>query len=711
MNSYQSSIKNAIRLVLIGPLTAYAQDSDQDNRVEMIDEITVTAQKRVESLQDVPISIKAFTAEALVKADIENTWDLQGATPNLTVSGNIRTAQIFIRGIGSLQTGGSGDSSSTVHLDGVYLARPEALLGDFLDVERVEVLRGPQGTLYGRNSVGGTINVLSKLPTDELSGYTSVLLGNYNKIRIRGGVSGPISDKWKGRFSVMQSRHDPYTNNIHPLGVGGYHDEDAYWARGMLEYTPSDSFNILFSADFSRYSDNGAVNVPVAVPQPPLADQPFVIPTDIHVANVINQGESSRELSEFSGLSAIATRDFGNVTLKSITAYRETYQDTFFPTPSQPFLFANFSPTVEQEQISQELQFLSNSDGPLSWVAGLYLFDEDVTFDTGVDLFFLTPVLNLNFFSTRSISAYAAFVEVTYAFSDALDATVGARYSDEERERSVDGQTDKKSWDAITPKLSLRYHANNDTMIYGTVSRGFKSGAFSNYFGAAPPVDPEFVWAYEVGLKATMLDNRMLLNLAAFFYDYTDLQVQSFDQSTGIAVAGNATDSEVTGVEVEFVWLPTDAFRIDFSGAWLDAKYLEFQSPNNVVETGIPGSVPVDLSGNTLPGAAKSSYSLSAEYGWDAGQGRMSVRGEYNWLDDVFFSQFNNPLSGQSSYGLLNGRIEYVFSDDRWNLALFGRNLANEDYFTSSVALPNQGAIYAAAGNPRTYGIRVTLQH
>ena len=695
-----------LSLALMMPAIANAQDDSS-----AIEEIVVTAQKREQSLQEVPISIRAFSAEALEKSNIESTWDLQGATPNLTVSGNVRTAQVFIRGIGSLQTGGSGDSSSTVHLDGVYLARPEALLGDFLDVERVEILRGPQGTLYGRNSAGGTINVISKMPTDELTGYASLLLGNYNKIRTRAGVSGPIGDKWKGRLSVMQSRHDPYTTNINSGGVDGFDDEDAYWVRGMLEYDPSSTVNVLLSYDISRYKDNGATNVPVSVSQPPLANQPFVIPTDIHVADVIDQGGRSREFSEFWGLSGIVTWDLDNFSVKSVTAYRETFQDTFFPTPAQPFLFANFSPTINQHQISQELQFLSNSDGPLSWVAGLYLFDENVTFDTGVDLFFLNPVLNLNFNSERDISAYAAFAEITYALSDAFDITAGARFSDEERERSVNGQTDKKSWDAVTPRLVLRYHANDETMVYGSVSRGFKSGAFANYFGAAPPVNPEFVWSYEAGVKTTVLDDRMQINLAAFFYDYTDLQVQSFDQSTGIAVAANATDSEVTGVEVEVVWAPVDDLLINFSGAWLDAKYLDFFTLNNVVETGNPGTLPVDLSGNQLPGSAKVSYSLSSEYGWDVGSGRMSIRGEYNWLDDVFFSPFNNPLSGQSSYGLLNGRIEYVFADDRWKVALFGRNLADEDYFTSSVALPNQGAIYGAAGDPRTYGIQVSFQH
>lgn len=693
-------------LGLIAPSIAVAQDADS-----VLDEVIVTAQKRAQNLQEVPISIRAYSAEAIAKSGMESTWDLQGATPNLTVSGNIRTAQVFIRGIGSLQTGGSGDSSSTVHLDGVYLARPEALLGDFLDVERVEILRGPQGTLYGRNSVGGTINVISKMPADELSGYASLTLGNFAKMRMRAGVSGPINENWKARLSVMQSRHDPYTDNINSGGVDGFHDEDAYWVRGMLEYDPADNVNVLISSDYSRYKDNGATNVPVAVVEAPLNNFPFFIPTDIRVANVLDQGGKSREFSEFKGLSKTVTWDLDNFTVKSIMAYRETFQDTFFPTPAQPFLFANFSPTVDQSQISQELQFLSNSEGPLSWVAGLYFFDEDVTFDTGVDLFFLNPVLNLNFFSERDITASAAFAEMNYAFSDSLDLTIGLRYSDEERQRAVNGQVDKASWDAVTPRVVLRYHANDNTMFYGSVSEGFKSGAFSNFFGGAPPVNPEFVLAYEAGLKTTVLNDQLLLNFATFYYDYTDLQVVSFDQSTGITVAGNATDSEVTGFEAEVVWAPTDDLRFEFSGALLDAEYLEFFNINNIVETGNPGSGVVDLSGNQLPGSAEASYSFATEYGWDVGAGRLNLRSEYNWLDDVFFSPFNNPQSGQESYGLLHGRLEYVFADDRWSVALFGRNLTDKDYFTSSVALPNQGAIYAAAGAPRTYGIQVSFTH
>ena len=298
---------------------------------------------------------------------------------------------------------------------------------------------------------------------------------------------------------------------------------------------------------------------------------------------------------------------------------------------------------------------------------------------------------------------------MNYAFSDSLDLTIGLRYSDEERQRAVNGQVDKASWDAVTPRVVLRYHANDNTMFYGSVSEGFKSGAFSNFFGGAPPVNPEFVLAYEAGLKTTVLNARMLLNFAAFYYDYTDLQVVSFDQSTGITVAGNATDSEVTGFEAEVVWALTDDLRFEFSGALLDAEYLEFFNINNIVETGNPGSGVVDLSGNQLPGSAAASYSFATEYGWDAGAGRFNLRGEYNWLDDVFFSPFNNPQSGQESYGLLHGRLEYVFADDRWSVALFGRNLTDKDYFTSSVALPNQGAIYAAAGAPRTYGIQVSF--
>ena len=703
-----------IATLLPFPPPASAQDSGDALKIE---EIIVTAQKREQSLQDVPIAISAFTPEMLGKGGIENTWDLQGATPNLHVSGNVRAGQIFIRGIGSDRIGAAADSSSTVHLDGIYYSRPEALLGDFLDVERVEVLRGPQGTLYGRNSAGGTVNIVSKKPTEEFDANVAVQLGNFNKFRASGALGGALSDNVNGRLSLLTSRHDPYTKNVHPTGVDGFDDEDMYSVRAQLDFQLSDDVSLLVSGDFSRYDDNGRTNVLLFAQDPIAAFNPD-LPTDQFTVDVFSAGHAPYEERQYWGLVAHLDWQIGDMVFKSITSYRETYQDTFFITGAQPFAFANFSPTVDQSQSSQEFQ-LSGSRDNVEWILGAYFFNEDSIYDTGVQFYwndtpplelFDLPTVDLNFFADHGVNAAAVFGEVTYNVNDQFRIIGGVRYSNEERSRKRPGENDSEDWDAVTPRLVFQYDVGEDTMLFASVSEGFKSGTYDS-FNSEPAINPEFVTSYEVGMKSSLANDRLRLNISGFIYDYEDLQVVSFDQSLGIFTNSNAASSDVTGIEVELTYLPNDRFLIEFAGGWLDAVYNEFLSPNNPLETGIPGTAPVDLTGNTLRGAPEVSYRVAAEFFIPAQNGDWSFRAEYQYRDDVFFSQYNNPISGQEAYGLLNARIAYTTSDEHWEFSLFGQNLADEDYISSTVGLVNQGGIYGAVGDPSTYGIQFSYRH
>ncbi|NKB44953.1 MAG: TonB-dependent receptor plug domain-containing protein, partial [Alphaproteobacteria bacterium] len=482
-----------------------------------LEEIVVTAEKRAVSLQRTAISLTAFTDERITQSAIEDIYDIGLLTPGVIVNKEI-VGKIYIRGIGTENLTIGGDPGVAVHVDGAYVARTSAANFELFDTERVEVLRGPQGTLYGRNATGGSINIISKAPTDEPYARGEVQYGDYDRFRIGATANAPLSDKVYARANVVYSRRDGFTPN---LFTGQDLDtEDLLMGRLRLRFLPSDNVTIDLIGDFAvddsrpapfkqlEFSElfeglNGAFDPPGL--------------------REVSQDSPVVESQDQFGLTGIVTWDFADTTLTSISSFRDIEFFAAFDGDATDILFQNFADTSNSRQFTQELQLASATDDRLSWLAGLYYFN-----DSGDTTIFI-PIPGFGFDilheATISTDAFAAFGQATYDVSDRFSATLGLCYSVEGKDAfqftdfgfipPIEQPLEENS-DAITPRFALEFTPNEETLMYASVTRGFKSGGFT-FNGFQGNFEPEFVWAYEAGYKTRFADDRVQANLSGFY--------------------------------------------------------------------------------------------------------------------------------------------------------------------------------------------------
>jgi iron complex outermembrane receptor protein len=701
-----------------------------------IEEIIVTATKRGETLlQETPLSITAFSSKALEISHIESMRDIGQYTPGLDISGVSSHAELYIRGVGNNNVFAGSDSSSTMHLDGVYLARPLMVFSDFLDIERIEVLRGPQGTLYGRNSTGGNINIISRLPSDELRMSFSGEYGNYDKFKFTGNVSGPlVEDKVMAGISFLKKDRDGYVDNISPnTNRDHLNDEDSFAVRGSLRVVPTESIEAVLIVDYFKEDNHGNVQKAFHIDE---FGNPFFIPIPWFSPTIIADPWTVSLPGDFQshelvtrGITGKITADLPHgITLTSITAYRDV---DFWSENDADFTdvnaFGQFNGFEKQDQLSQEFQ-LNGEIGNLDWLVGLYYFEEEVEFHgilAGADPGFFPPVFEFKPFAIADTEAFAAYFHGVYAVTDKLSVTAGVRYSDEERSMNMGSAAfmlggiplpgaftniDSADWDAWTPKVGVDYKVNDDLMIYASVSRGFKSGGFNSFASSAEEAyNPEYIWAYEIGIKSDWADNRLRANASAFYYDYTDLQVLGFTNfsaaSLGMRVT-NAASVTIQGFELEITAKPVPQFMLTAGVAYLDATYDEYLTARAASPT-----VPVDVSGNVLNHAPEWAVNLAAQYDVVVKDyGTLSFHVGYNWQDDIYISSpFNDPKMGQDAYYIVDARIGFVTHDDRWEFAVFGNNLTDEVYHMNK----NMGGLgmLGQITPPRTFGVKATYRY
>ncbi|MDB5457448.1 MAG: TonB-dependent receptor [Caulobacter sp.] len=689
---------------------ALAQTAPADNG--QLEEIVVTATKTgATALQKTAIAISAFSSNELERSRIATVKDLVQFTPNLAVAQNNVFAQIYIRGIGSNNVFNGSDPSSTVQVDGVYIARPFSQFGSFLDVERVEVLRGPQGTLYGRNSVGGTINVISRAPTDTLSAKAEVVGGNYGLFSEQAYVSGPIiADKLLFSLSESYSRHDPYRKNIVATG-NDIDDQNQGSARAQLLWRVADGVTATTRADYASADFHPMGYAKLLKPLNAVTD---TILGDYGKVALSGRGTG---VMRNSGLAEDISIDLPNgMKLKSLTAARQNVTKTFTDTDSTN-LNTTYSLTSErQRQFSEELN-LSGRVGILDYVTGLYYFREKVSTYSVIQQ--LAAGTYTGIFPVSHVEAKAAYAQGTFHFSDRLTGTLGMRYSEEEKifngnvgaYRQATNLPVSKAptvyvgvgrYHAFTPKFGLDYRFTDDIFGYVSATRGFKSGGFnqtSTTVFAQNGFAPEKLWAYEAGVKTTWLDRRLRLNLTAFHYDYKDLQVQNFI-TPGVTDISNAATAKVDGLEFEAVARPTRALTLNGNLALLDAKYDKYPGASGT------GGVVIDASGNRLNAAPKLSGNLSAQYDWTlANSGVISLRGEGFWQAREYFVASNDPAQSQKGYGLVNASLAYDLPDGRTQVSLWGKNLLDEEYVTATATI--SPVVSGRPGEPRTIGVRL----
>ncbi len=707
---------SGVALSVLAPGASAQQSAPEGGPGLALDEIVVTATKTGETaLQRTPLAISAFDGSELLRSKIENVKDLLQLTPNVAVPQNNVFAQIYIRGVGSNNVFNGSDASSTVQVDGVYYSRPYSQFSDFLDVERVEVLRGPQGTLYGRNSIGGTMNVISRRPTEDLSARASVLYGNYNAFQARGAVSGAlVPDLISASLAANYSRHDPWRENVAPTG-NDIQSEDRYSFRGQLLITPGSGIEAMTRFDYAKDTSVPMGYAKILQPYNAVTDSIL----DDYKKVALDAAMNGKVLGY--GVSEDIMIPLGDTTqLRSITAFRWAEVSTLTDVDSTD---RNITVTLtgeKQRQFSQEFN-LSGEIGALTYVAGLYYFHENVQ---------TNQIINANVPRTftailpeGSTDSRAGFVQGTYNLTDSLSLTAGLRYTDEKKIfygniRSYSQDTGLPTndhvlyrgvgkYNALTPKFGVQYQANTNVMLYASATRGYKSGGFNtssrNVETAIFGFKPESLWAYEAGIKSEFLDRQVRLNLSAFHYDYKDLQVQAFIRPA-VTDISNAATAKVDGLELELTVLPIENFRLQANLSYLDARYDVYTGASG------PGGVVTDASGNRLNASPKYSGNLVAQYDLELSDGaRLSLRGETFYQSRTFFVASNVLSQSQSGYALVNASLVYTTEDGRWDIGVYGKNLTDKQYVTATATI--SPVVSGRPGDPRTFGVRAAFRY
>ncbi len=741
-------------LAMIAPVpSALAQEQDESRALE---EVIVTAQKRAADVQSVPLAITAFSQDALDEQGITEIANLWQSVPSLqfTTTGNFTSGVVVtLRGIGTDVTTSGADQGVALHMDGVYLGKSSAALLSFFDLERLEVLRGPQGTLYGRNATGGSINVISQRPHEEFEAFGDVLFGNYDHLRLRAVINGPMGDRVAARLTATWEERNGYVENLWPGGGDDSHDADDWGIRGQLRIDASDTVEILASLYAAETGGVGPTINPLnqhpaatlvgLIQPPPLAGTPFGVPSfrpayagalppssDLHAIRT-NANEGTDQ--QVSGAVVTVTWDLESVAFKSITGWFNNETDIFRDGDRTELDLYTKRRVEDASQFSQEFNLTSNSSGKWEWILGAFYYSDDVS-DKDTEILFepnasipgATGTL-FSFDSNIESTSWALFGQASYSISDKLRGTFGLRYSVDEKQgqtnfRNIEDLTNglilvgfpqsgayKETWEEPTGKIGLDYFVNDDSMLYLTFSTGYKSGGLNINSPDQATFDPELINAWEIGSKNRLADNRVELNVSAFYYDYDDLQLFSVTESAPFIQ--NAASSKIRGLEVESKILATDSLSLDMFVAYLDAEIKSFVTKDPADPP--PLQVLEDLSGNRLPRAPEWEINVGAAYDWDLNNGRLTLSGRYHWQDDIFFRAQNDADKMQEGYGTYDARLTYVSSDDRWRVSAFGKNLGDEQAFSHLLV---EAGLLGSPVNvvpiaPRTYGVEVGYRY
>jgi iron complex outermembrane recepter protein len=682
--------------------------------VQVLEQAFVTAAKTGErDVQATPLAVSVLQADDLQRVQVHTVEQLAGRAPSVTFSQNTDFAQLTMRGIGTNAVFAGSDPSSAVYVDGVYLARPAMVLADFLDLDRVEVLRGPQGTLYGRNAVGGAINVITESPTNEVEGSARVDAGSLGLLRAEARLSGPIvHDKVLGSVSFLRGVRDGFVRDLnhpdHPLG-----GEDVTAARGKLHVVFNRRSDLLLSADVTHRDPAPLVYAKVLAVKPGFqVDNP----ADLHEVRTSTLAEGRN--FQYGGAARLTINLAPQTILTSLTAFRKLDYDLVVDADITELNLTISHPHEIQHQVSEEVT-VSQQRGRLTWIGGLFVFDEVDRQPTHVPL----PALRLENRLEPEVAAnsLAGFGQATVGLAGQASVTAGLRYTRERKTIDNAGgfytfdqppapvpgttyaYTDAITHTAWTPKVGLDIRLGGAMLAYGSATRGFKSGGFNL---ASPEAGrgyaPEWVWSYEGGLKSIVANGRVRLNAAAFQTDYTDLQVLSTFRP-GVIDISNAAAATIRGVEVEGQMQIRRALHGGGHLAWLDATYDQFNAVGM-------GGITADVAGHRLSNAPEWSGRLWLEWNGEIGRaGTVSLRADSRWQSTVFFTPFNDDIQRQSPYGLLELSADLESPGRGFSVGAYARNLTNENYITGTFSSPPP-AIGGRPGDSRQIGIHLTVR-
>lgn len=739
-------LAGATLLLCFGVTGAVVADDDGDLQIEplqsALEEVVVTAQRREERLQDVPISVSAFSAIALERLQIEDIRTLQYAAPNLTVTpwpGSPSRATIAMRGQVEPDRFPTVDPAVGVYLDGVYIARMGGANLDLFDMERVEVLRGPQGTLFGRNTIGGAINLVSRRPGPEFEGAVTGAAGNYDRRDLEAVINVPIADDDVAvRLAALHTEHSGYGRNA--LLEQDLNEGDTQFARAQLRVMPAERWDLNLSFDYTRSTADRDLVTLLAV-YPPLTHFPtaagnpddrlqnYVDPTarSVH-ANRIGPAEST-----VWGASSTLKADFARFTVMALSAYRSLQTtDRAADVDGTPYdLFTIFDRDESQHQWSHELQAYGDDLGErLSWIGGLHYFEEQGTFSERFQ-----GIQSTTFISSENVSAgavtneaIAAYAQLTYSIAPNLRVTAGARYNEDRRRltsrnaRRIDGvefcalppgvrddpgicmaSLPEREFSYLPWTLAMDFRPSPGALLYTKVSRGHRAGGY-NFRGVtgtdADTFEPEQVTVYEIGTRLELIDHRLRLDLTWYRSLFDDIQVRTQVSLPGAllsaALTQNAGKARMEGGELEVLAL-LGSLRLAGTLGVTDGRYTKLD----------PRVLAVTLDSSLL-GTPQTTASICADLPFAARFGGVNLHVDYSWRDDEPFSYDPQSLARQQAYGLLNAMVTAQVDRANLELSLWARNLTDTSYVLRSIDFGS--LVNAMPGDPRTYGASLTYR-
>lgn len=726
-----------------------------------IEEIVVTAQKRAENIQDIPLSVTAFSAEAMNNLGLEASRDLAAVTPNFQWKSDTQLGNtLFLRGIGTNSFGSEAVSAVGIYIDEVNISNSHSIGFSLFDLERVEVLRGPQGTLFGRNSTGGAVSFHTQKPDLEkgFNGYIDIDIGTYEQANFEGAVGFPMGENSAGRIAVMHKEREGLKENR--TSDDSSVDTDA--VRGQFLWDPSDKLSILVSAHYGEVDNivQPFKQIGLQDPTNPFVLGPFgpvtgTCPLQPKIGSGCSDLFGYVDDDDFDeGSSDIGAEDraenwgglvkvdweLNGVTFTSITGFEDNEFDRLQDVDGSPIDQLTQGEFNESDQFSQEFRFTSSNDAPVQWVAGLYYFREDLDSDIlitargfGPGFVSFGPNLEGLFLDySQETSTAGIYGQASYEFTDKLTLTAGIRWTREKKEfehstfvvnldtlpgkvnlsndlspfylfPTIDSVEDEETTSEPSYRFALEYQATEDILYYASIARSFKAGVGNSQATFDPIearlVDPEFLTAYEVGVKSTWLDQRLRLNASLFYYDFEDQQVAIFT-ATGsgipVQVISNAGESTLYGGELEFAMAPTENWLISLGLGLLDSEFDKFD-----------GGLLGDLSGNELPLAPSINFNGLVRFQHEFHFGVISLQTDFTFVDDQFFNANNDPLLTSDEYWVVGARVSYKTLDDNLEIALWAKNIFDEEYIADAYDVSDFGFDLARTGAQTTAGVNI----
>lgn len=759
----------SVSMIAIGcPLasTAYAQDAASEpaaSEVESrkLDVVTVTAQRRVEDIQDVPISVTAVTGIVIQESGVNDMADLSFLVPNFQINpgGQVVAPRVGIRGVNSVSNQGIEPSVGTF-VDGAYVPRPGAIMNNLFDIQQVEVLRGPQGTLFGRNTPIGAVSILTNRPEDVFGGAVSAEVASFGSYGVQGHLTGPLASNLSGRIALSYYKQGAYLENT-------FENEDEleredFGIRGRLLWDVTESIEADLVVDHQRIEHSGAAQefltgtVPQAFKDRVLALFGEVVDDSDTFDYKINHRHGDRGIVDQTGATLTFNVDLGNHTLTSISAYREFKEEsTGEEVMRLPIDFLPRDGELSFENMSQEFRIASPTGQTLEYVAGLFLYEEEFTnisaFGLGDDYcnIFLGSIgqgdrvescnansrrAQLETFS-QELSSIALFGQATFNVTDALSLTGGLRWTRDEKDGSYErlkttnaidrvsspeepSQLLETSSEAVDWLANVRYFVNKDVMLFATASTGFKSGGFNSNAGSQNRIFAEETSeTYEAGVKSTLFNGLVTANGTLFRTQVNDFQERSFD---GLSFeVRNAGGVRLRGVELDARASPVEQLDIMVGVSYLDSVFTDFRGA-----PGLIGGPVQDLTGERRTESPEWTTSVAATWtdnipGTDL---KWFVRGEHQFVDEQVYQVNNDPLSRGDAYNLANFRVGLSNPTSNWKVTGFVRNAFEEGYCTriqNQVLAGLFGGVNRAenttvmrciVGRPRTFGIEASKQ-